>query len=203
MTTNNAQKQLAFFEITVAFNGETRPLESMKIALEATGRVQNENYTLSRAATRELDSLLDQAKEIILRDIALQDSKTKETMQKSKECLLACFPTYFHFGQVDNEYRLKGSYLAACNPWLRVLCPIGYVTIGWRTSVIHIDFKETVFTQFEIANIFSKYYASCASISPVVHAANYEEAREYLQQLFDNIQRKIINHGQEETKSAT
>ena len=80
--------------------------------------------------------------EAIQRESLRLDPKEQESRAKERAEVLALFPEYFAVQEIENGYCSR--YCCSQKPWFRVLTRIGWIKIGWRKSVINIDWNETI-----------------------------------------------------------
>lgn len=78
-------------------------------------------------------------------------------------------------------YPIKNEYCSCinCGPWFNVLTSYGEFKIGWRKSVINIEFQDMNLDLFKEENVTKgKNY---------IHAWGYEKAQEYLTKIREDI----------------
>jgi hypothetical protein len=130
-----------------------------------------------RDASYKAAELLEQA---IIRDFYANDKASQECARLERLELLNCFSEAHIFVQpIPNGY----CRLACCEhrPWFQVTTRIGVITIGWRKSVICIDWlASTVAARAE--ELFPD--ENVTKDGRMIHAWGYEKAREYLARLF-------------------
>lgn len=177
-------KELYKGGIEASFGGKgCADLRHLQIELLIQGAVINENYVASEDAAFELSDLLDKAKVIIHKDIAQQSPTVRENIKQQRAALLACIPVYYHFEETANRYWGTGSVLTYTSPWYRVLCPIGYITIGWRKRVIEVNLSESIFDAADTMAIMKQKISNTIGQN-FFHANDYQEARGCLEYLF-------------------
>lgn len=125
--------------------------------------------------------------EEILQDMMTEslrlDPKEQEAVTAERLALLSLFgePSYV---EIPNGYCSR--WCCKHRPWFRVLTRIGWVTIGWRKSVINIDWSETI-CPVAADTLFAneEVYPGCAvtRIGCSIHAHGLEKAKEYVNKL--------------------
>lgn len=105
------------------------------------------------------------------------DPEKIEQRQKMVDDLLGCFP-YRSAGawvEIPNGYCRE--YCCTHRPWLRVATLQGYITLGWRKRVIHLDWGESLLTK-NGNELFAK--EDVTKGTSYIHAWGYGKATEYL-----------------------
>ncbi len=69
------------------------------------------------------------------------DPEVQAARETERGKLLSLFPVQFSVDELQNGY--CHDWCCTQKPWYRVLTPRGYIKIGWRKSVINIDWTET------------------------------------------------------------
>jgi hypothetical protein len=144
---------------------------------------------------RELDNEaidhLEDAQKILNLNSCRVDPKGLALAADERAKLTALFPVAglspIFIEDVPNEYGPAGSEETINQPWLMVTAPIGHIKIGWRRSVINIDWSrslvqesgETLFP----AESTTKGGSHDRDSSRFIHAHGYEKAAEYLKVL--------------------
>lgn len=84
---------------------------------------------------------IDKLKEVILAQVYAEDPRTKQVSDKEREELLDCFPEPIHVKEIPNGY--IQAYYTKHLPWFIVTTSLGPIEIGWRKSVISIDWSKS------------------------------------------------------------
>lgn len=124
-----------------------------------------------RIACYKAAELLEQA---ITRDFYSTDKASLERAALERRELLALFAQPIYVEAIPNGYCPR----ACCEhrPWFVVTTKIGRITIGWRKSVISINWRETL--ALPAQELFPK--EDVTKGGPYIHAWGYEKAQEYL-----------------------
>lgn len=98
-----------------------------------------------------------------------------ERAKTEKEKILACFPSPIFVEEIPNGYCSRG----CCRhlPWFIVTTSVGRFKIGWRKSVINIDWSETIGTDQADPLFINENVTKGVKY---IHAWSYEKAREYI-----------------------
>lgn len=106
--------------------------------------------------------------------------------EKERKELLGLFqaPMEPSYEEIPNGY--CSQWCCKHKPWFRVLTSIGWVVIGWRKSVINIDWSETT-VKATADELFAneEVFPGCAvtRIGRSIHAHGYTKAGEYVAKL--------------------
>ena len=114
------------------------------------------------------------------------DPLTHEAAAKTRTRILACFgvrPIFVE--EIPNGYCSNGC--CAFYPWFIVTAKIGRIKIGWRKSVIHLEWTDSALKK-DAKEIFPKEEAwpgyETTQYDKVIHAHSYEKAAEYIDRLY-------------------
>jgi hypothetical protein len=131
--------------------------------------------------TETLGFAANRAAEIIQEEITRQFHKSHqpsiERAMRQKEELLKCFPVPpVYVAETSNGYCNR----ACCEhlKWFQAHTKIGIILIGWRKSVINIDWSAT-----KVRRVISTDDVTKSEI--MIHAWGYDKAREYLADLLE------------------
>jgi hypothetical protein len=113
------------------------------------------------------------------------DPKVHERAAKTKTEILACFGDQLVFvEEIPNEYCSRGC--CAFYPWFIVTTKIGRIKIGWRKSVIHLEWTDSAI-KADASMIFPREEAwpgyETTAYNKVIHAHGYDKAAEYIARL--------------------
>lgn len=107
------------------------------------------DHEISKEAPWTEAIAISKAAELIEEAIRTEDERLSAESQKAKADerreLLGVFPDVFQFEELPNGYCNK--WCCTQKPWYRVLTRVGWVKIGWRKSVINIDWSDTAVKQ--------------------------------------------------------
>ena len=102
--------------------------------------------TVSRELSHDERIALIKAEEIVTSAIHAEnirlDPESAVNREYEKAGLLKCFPHFFHAEPIPNGYCNR--WCCTQRPWYRVLTRVGYFVIGWRKSVMNIDWTDTI-----------------------------------------------------------
>jgi len=118
----------------------------------------------------------DQLNEQMVRDYYKGNKEAQDAALAERVAILACFSSKPIFVEaIPNGYCSK----ACCEhlPWYVVTTRLGRIKIGWRKSVIHIDWMDSLITK-TAEEMFKE--ESTTKGERLIHAHGYEKAREYL-----------------------
>lgn len=140
---------------------------------------KDSNVDASREANPLLHRAIWDAGEKIIAEIeASQIAKNPDSAlraQNEREKLLACFPEKIFVKEIPNGYCNR----SCCRhlPWFVVTTHVGPITIGWRKSVISIDWSESL-VQTDAKTLFPD--EDVTRYDSHIHAWGYEKAAQYL-----------------------
>jgi len=132
---------------------------------------------LIRAAYQAAE-LLEQA---ITREFYAHNEEAQERALAQRVDLINCFPERpIYVKPIPNGYCNR----ACCEhkPWFQVTTRLGVIIIGWRKSVISIDWSGSA-VAYEATALFTN--EDVTKDRCLIHAWSYEKAREYLRTLFE------------------
>ena len=148
---------------------------------------------INKSKMRELDEevmpLLRNAAALLSLNSCRADPKGLALRATESAKLKACFeqaglgPIYTE--EIENEYGPKSSEETVNQPWFLVTTRIGHIKIGWRRSVINLDWSRTV-VKASGEELFPKEEGDRderAWEGCYIHAHGYEKAVEYLKVL--------------------
>lgn len=112
--------------------------------------------------------------------LAKKDTSVGISRSKMIIDLRGCFPVGgLEYVEVPNEYCSRACCYA--RPWLSVLTSKGPIKIGWRKSVINIDWSGLLPGRIKDSSIFDDQEVTHGNY--FVHAWGYEKAAEYLKKI--------------------
>ncbi len=95
--------------------------------------------------------------------------------KKNREQIIGLFDSPIHVKEIPNGY--DSSACSEHLPWFIVTTKIGPIKIGWRNSVILIDWSESDNKKYA-ESLFP--YEDVTKLDKGIHAHSLEKAREYL-----------------------
>ena len=108
--------------------------------------------------------------------IIAEDPKTKKAYELEKEQLLSLFSEKIFYEQIPNGY--CSDYCCRHIPWYIVTTRVGHIKIGWRKSVINIDWSRTVNTK-TAKELFPKEEVTKGD--KYIHAWSIKDAKRYIE----------------------
>lgn len=140
---------------------------------------------MKRDLTTEEASAISALTEQIFRSLCSESMRQspegkKERDSKTKN-LLALFPYAMYVEEIPNEY--LNSYSGVNSPWFLVTTYAGHFKIGWRSSVIVIDWERSRVKQTPTQLFPEENVSKGDSDQLWIHAWGYEKAQEYVQKL--------------------
>lgn len=178
----------------VEFSSDERTLhpEEKTAELQMLGRVRGSSANMSydllllgkfsqpinEAMGEEMGWSLSQLTDKLLR---LSESTWPESLEWKKNWtarLLTCFHdagmVNVGLKEVENEYDKERS---SWRPWFRVYTPFGVFKVGWRKSVINLDWTDTLIEE-EANTLFPN--EDTTKGGHMIHAHGYEKLTNYL-----------------------
>lgn len=133
-------------------------------------------HTLTEEDERVICKAADEIGRRLYKSMELADPKVVAYIAEEQAKILGLFPEGCGFKKIPNEY-----YGEASNyPWFIVYTLKGPIKIGWRKSVINIEWGDSIIeadaqTLFPLEQV-TKY-------EKLIHAWGYEKAQEYINKL--------------------
>lgn len=120
-----------------------RPDEAQKRFDALCAKDYADSTAVDHAIEREVPSA-----ERILRAVQRQDRMLDPAIKQSEkdtkaEILKAFGQASIYAEAIPNGYHRPDDVYAVGNPWYRITTTVGHFVVGWRRSVIHLDWKET------------------------------------------------------------
>lgn len=116
------------------------------------------------------------------------DPKTAAQAREDRESIIALFKGQEIFvEEIPNEYHGPNDAYGRNFPWFRVTTKIGHFKIGWRKSVININWENTL-VKTKANDLFTDdvtkgdYY---------IHAYGYKVAQEYIDKIMSQVKQLI------------
>lgn len=127
------------------------------------------------AAYKAVDKIEDEIKAAI----CALDESSQTAAKEERGGLLGAFPNTIFVEEIPNEYCSNGCFRHL--PWFVVTTTIGRFKIGWRKSVIHLEWTETRGTE-RSEKLFEE--EKVTKYEKVIHAYSYEKVKEYIAAIF-------------------
>lgn len=143
----------------------------IKILVAADTLPDLNSDAIQQAADKAAHCVLSEIRGAVLRD----DPKTQRLVTQERQNLLALFPGRIFVEEIPNGY--CSAWCCRHIPWYVVTTEIGRFTIGWRKSVIQIDWSETVGTG-SAEELFSN--EDVTKTDRMIHAWGYDKANQYI-----------------------
>lgn len=128
---------------------------------------EEERVTLHRVA--------EEVREAVGRVSIKLDATSQDEARREREALLGLFPPEYLWHAISNGYCPK--WCCSHRPWFVIAAPIGVVTIGWRKSVINIDWSQS-FLRDSAEDLFPS--ENTTKDGMMIHAWGYEKAKQYI-----------------------
>lgn len=117
----------------------------------------------------------------IMAEVYRNDPDMAKEVAEERSKLLGLFSGRIFVKEIPNGYGSHAYY--ANRPWFVVTTDIGHFKIGWRKSVIQIDWSETV-ASARATDLFKDEQTS--KDDRWIHAWSYEDARRYIDAIFQS-----------------
>jgi len=146
---------------------------------------------IDRDLTEDEQDAFNRASDIIAD--ALLKGNTGANPETHKKAKLNKLELMSYFGlnalyveEISNGYCSRGC--CAFYPWFVVTTPIGRIKIGWRKSVIHLEWTDSKI-KADASEIFPHEEAwsgyETTQYDKVIHAHNYDAAKNYIDRLMN------------------
>jgi hypothetical protein len=142
-----------------------------------------DHYVFTQAERIALNNAYDIVREAL--GVASMQASESQIELKKAECakLMGMFPRRYMFREIPNQY--CPDWCCTQRPWYQVATPIGTVTVGWRKSVIVIDWSESM----EYNTAEQMFPTEHVTKGPkYIHAWGYDKGREYISTLLSTIE---------------
>lgn len=161
-------------------------MEGYKLAAGQSGCRGNYNYgvkifvKLDRKLSDDEQGLfyepIDTIVEGLLKESMRIDPETREGVAKERAEILALFRQPIYVEEIPNGYCSR--YCCSFKPWFVVTTSRGPIKIGWRKSVMHLEWTETDVKQkadelFPNEGVTTRY-------DKVIHCWGYGKAKQYI-----------------------
>ncbi len=189
-------------EYTVLYRGESHGRLNTGIVIAASlGKEPFDpdqfGYEKDKDANRAISMAAESVSKALLTALEKNNGETKARAAQDRERLMGLFSEApFQVEELPNGY--CHDWCCINLPWYCVLTRIGWIKIGWRKSVINIDWSETVIKQsgddlFPGATFtVGKGYDSEHNPTRYCHAWGYDKAREQLAVILTALREKHV-----------
>lgn len=142
----------------------------VSISVQLDRMPTNDEMSLSHKFTQDMMNLM-------YRNNCLQDKVYMENIAQTKRDILACFPSNIYVKEIENGYSKND-----IEPWYIVTTSKGPIEIGWRKSVISINWRDS-----DIKERAEQLFTSedVTKYDQLIHAWGYEKAKEYITKLLN------------------
>ncbi len=145
---------------------------------------------IDRELNRNDQTVLNEAMETIrsglMKESLRLDPKTHESAATEREAMTLLFPSPIYVEEIPNGYCSR--YCCSFKPWFVVTTKVGRIKIGWRKSVIHLEWTDSAIKR-TAAEIFPKEEAwpgyETTQYDKVIHAHGYGAAKKYIERLME------------------
>jgi hypothetical protein len=129
---------------------------------------------------RAMYKIADEIESAIMSETVRLDPKVAEYRKKEREDLLACFKGRdILVEEIPNGYCSR--WCCSQTPWFKVTTSNGVVTLGWRKSVIQIEWEPRVFAGLTAEMIFPD--ENVTKSGRMIHAHGLNKAEEYISKI--------------------
>lgn len=138
----------------------------------------------TREDERAVRKFRDDLESSILKESLRLDPVTHEKAALLCAEIVALFPAPIFVEEIPNGYCSR--YCCAFKPWFVVTTEIGRIKIGWRKSVLHLEWTDSA-VKATANDIFPKEEAwpgyETTQYDKVIHAHSYDAAARYIQRI--------------------
>jgi hypothetical protein len=114
------------------------------------------------------------------------DPEEIEGAKTERREILSCFPQPIYVEEIPNGYCSR--YCCSLKPWFIVTTSKGRFKIGWRKSVIHLEWTDSA-VKADASKIFPKEEAwpgyETTQFDKTIHAHGLEKAAEYVRRILE------------------
>ena len=120
----------------------------------------------------------------ILKETTRLDPDTHKRARMERLEIEGCFERPIFVEEIPNGYCNR--YCCSFKPWFIVTTEMGRIKIGWRKSVIHLEWTDSVLKD-NAEQVFPKEEAwpgyETTQYEKIIHCHGYEKAKEYIGRL--------------------
>ena len=136
---------------------------------------------MSRPVDSEVDRISAEVNQILHKlqhNTAMKDPELPERQRRMRDELLSLFPSPVYAKQIPNQYCSQPCCYG--RPWFEVTTSVGLFVVGWRKSVLVVDWSGT-----DVTLLADKLFPDEAvtKIGRLIHAWSYDKAREYIEKI--------------------
>lgn len=126
----------------------------------------------------------DAIRSAVMKESVRIDPKTASSAELERAEIVNLFSGLIFVEEIPNGY--CSQYCCAFKPWFVVTTSRGRIKIGWRKSVIHLEWTDSAI-KGDAEDIFPKEEAwpgyETTQYDKTIHCHGYEKAREYIGRL--------------------
>lgn len=154
----------------------------VQINISAPEHIIGKEEALSFALFKAGQSVMEEMTAITLD----RDPSAQERAGRQRREMVGLFSHPIFVEEIPNGYCPQ----ACCRhlPWFVITTVIGRFKVGWRKSVIHLEWTETVGTK-DAESLFSA--ENTTKDDKMIHAWSTEDARRYVMAIFDSTHEEI------------
>lgn len=151
------------------------------------------NVVMDRPFERDdnmiFNKVAEEIEEALMRRTVESDPEERETRDAEQKKLMECFGDRGIFAEaIPNQYCPR--WCCAMRPWYKVTTSRGVITLGWRKSVIHLEWEPRVTGGVNSDTLFpnEKVYGDVdvTRYDCVIHAHGYAKLTQYLDRLLSD-----------------
>lgn len=144
------------------------------------------NHPPSPEEKREAYKAVEAMDQAIIRENMRLDPNVHQAAEATRQAIIRQFPCPIYVEEIPNGYCSRAC--CAFYPWFVVTTHRGRIKIGWRKSVLHIEWTDSAVTA-DAATIFPKEEAwpgyETTQFDKVIHAHGYDAARGYIERILN------------------
>jgi hypothetical protein len=144
------------------------------------------NRKMNETDRNNLRRIMDDIESAVMKETLRLDPETAKAAAVERAELLDCFSVGVYVEEIPNGYCNR--YCCAFKPWYVVTTPKGRIKIGWRKSVIRIEWTDSAI-KASASEIFPKEEAwpgyETTQYEKIIHAHGIEKAKEYINRILE------------------
>lgn len=106
------------------------------------------------------------------------NEQTTAQLKETKENIIKLFNEPVYVLEIPNEYGKTWYYRN--RPWFMIWTKVGPIKIGWRSSVMHIEWT-TISNRIKAEDLFPE--STSTKYDYIIHAWSYQEAKQYIDKI--------------------
>jgi hypothetical protein len=144
------------------------------------------DHEMSKDERFALYKAQDSIVEAVMKESIRSNPDTHDRAQKERAEIVGLFPSPIYVEEIPNGYCSKSccSFL----PWFVVTTSVGRIKIGWRKSVLHLEWTDSAVAK-TAAEIFPNEEAwpgyETTQYDKVIHAHGYKAAEKYIHRILE------------------